>query len=195
MKTLHNMLSFLHFLLFSSCPLSFYCTLTSSLSLSQCRQPSATFSTRLRKTRTLEDQPRCPTRPLLLSKRRITSPHNRTPRCSQVSAGGCWMTHCFTIRVSQTWVKYCIHVYCALAPSLHRESTDSLIYIYIYIYRQVFVLSTSVGLANARPSYPCSSRELCSFAIFGLSHFLEFLDSIMTDENAKYCQKWQKKVA
>ena len=53
-KTLHNMLSFLHFLLFSSCPLSFYCTLTSSLSLSQCRQPSAAFSTRLCKTRTLQ---------------------------------------------------------------------------------------------------------------------------------------------
>ena len=33
--------------------LSFYCTLTSLLSLSQCRKPSAAFSTRLRKTRTL----------------------------------------------------------------------------------------------------------------------------------------------
>ena len=43
----------LNFLLFSSCPLSFYCTLTSLLSLSQCRQPSAGFSTQLRKTRTL----------------------------------------------------------------------------------------------------------------------------------------------
>ena len=42
-----------NFLLFSSCPLSFYCTLTSLLSLSQCRQPSAAFSTRLHKTRTL----------------------------------------------------------------------------------------------------------------------------------------------
>ena len=38
----------LNFLLFSSCPLSFYCTLTSLLSLSQCRQLSATLSTRLR---------------------------------------------------------------------------------------------------------------------------------------------------
>ena len=44
----------LNFLLFSSCPLSFYCTLISLLSLSQCRQPSAAFSTRLRKTRTLQ---------------------------------------------------------------------------------------------------------------------------------------------
>ena len=40
-------------LFFSSCSLSFYCTLTSLLSLSQCRQPSAAFSTRLCKTRTL----------------------------------------------------------------------------------------------------------------------------------------------
>ena len=42
----------LHFLLFTSCSLSFYCTLTSLLSLSQCCRPSAVFSTRLRKTRT-----------------------------------------------------------------------------------------------------------------------------------------------
>ena len=41
------------FLLFSSCPLSFYCTLTSLLSFSQCRKLSAAFSTRFRKTRTL----------------------------------------------------------------------------------------------------------------------------------------------
>ena len=34
--------------------LSFYCTLTSLLSLSQCHKPSAAFSTRLRKTRTLQ---------------------------------------------------------------------------------------------------------------------------------------------
>ena len=48
-------------------------------------------------------------------------------------------------------LKYCI--YCASAPSLHRESTDSLIskYINIYIYRQFFVLSTSVGLAALAP--------------------------------------------
>ena len=39
----------LHFLLFSSCPISFYCALTSLLSLSQCHQPLAAFSTRLRK--------------------------------------------------------------------------------------------------------------------------------------------------
>ena len=43
----------LHFIWFSSCPLGFFCTLTSLLSLSQCCQPSAAFSTRLCKTRTL----------------------------------------------------------------------------------------------------------------------------------------------
>ena len=53
----------LHFLLFSSCPLSFYCIVTTLqalslmslyyLCLSQCRQPSAAFSTRLCKTCTL----------------------------------------------------------------------------------------------------------------------------------------------
>ena len=43
----------LHFLLFSSWHLSFYCTLTLLLSLSQCRKPSAAFSTRLGKMRTL----------------------------------------------------------------------------------------------------------------------------------------------
>ena len=42
---------YLHFLWFSSCPLSFYCTLTSFLS--QCHQPSTVYSTRLCKTRTL----------------------------------------------------------------------------------------------------------------------------------------------
>ena len=46
-------LSFLHFLLFSSCPLGFYCELTLLLSLSQCCQLSAAFSTWLRKTCTL----------------------------------------------------------------------------------------------------------------------------------------------
>ena len=40
----------LHFLLFSSCRLGFFCTLASSLSLSQCRQLSAAFSTRFHKT-------------------------------------------------------------------------------------------------------------------------------------------------
>ena len=41
--------------------------------------------------------------------------------------------------------------------------------------------------------------QVCSFAIFGNfevnknCHFWQFLDSIITDENAKYCQKWQKK--
>ena len=43
----------LHFFLFLSCPYSIYCTLTSLLSLSQCRQPSAAFSTQLRKIGTL----------------------------------------------------------------------------------------------------------------------------------------------
>ena len=43
----------LHFLLFSSCPLSFYCTLTLLLSLSQCCELSAAFSTQLRKIRML----------------------------------------------------------------------------------------------------------------------------------------------
>ena len=52
-KTLHKMLLLLNFLLLSSCALRFYCTLTSLLSLSQCCQPSAAFSTRLRKTCTL----------------------------------------------------------------------------------------------------------------------------------------------
>ena len=61
----------LHFLLFSSCPPSFYCTLTLLLSLSQCRQPSAAFSTRLRKARTLRRQPRCSTRPSLSSTARL----------------------------------------------------------------------------------------------------------------------------
>ena len=42
-----------HFLLFSFCPLSFYCTLTLLLSLSQCHQPLAAFSTRLCKMHTL----------------------------------------------------------------------------------------------------------------------------------------------
>ena len=42
--------SILHFIYFSSCLLGFFCTLTSLLSLSQCRQPSAPFSTQLRKT-------------------------------------------------------------------------------------------------------------------------------------------------
>ena len=46
-------LFFLHFLLFSSCPLSFYYTLTLLHSLSQCCQPSAAFSTRLHTTHTL----------------------------------------------------------------------------------------------------------------------------------------------
>ena len=38
-----------------------------------------------------------------------------------------------------------------------------------------------------------------SFAIFGNfevdkdCHFWQFLDSIITDEDAKYCQIWQKK--
>ena len=53
-KTLHNVLFLLHFLLFSSCPLAglgLFCTLTSLLSLSQCHQPLAAFSTRLCKTR------------------------------------------------------------------------------------------------------------------------------------------------
>ena len=52
-KTLHNMPFSFALLLFSSCPLGFFRTLTSLLSLSQCCQPSATFSTQLRKTRTL----------------------------------------------------------------------------------------------------------------------------------------------
>ena len=63
-KTLHNVylacedspqhaFFLLHFILFSSCLLDFFCTLTSLASLSQCRQPSAAFSTQLHKTRTL----------------------------------------------------------------------------------------------------------------------------------------------
>ena len=44
---------FLGFIWFSSCPLGFFCTLTLLLSLSQCCQPSAAFSTQLCKTRTL----------------------------------------------------------------------------------------------------------------------------------------------
>ena len=44
----------LHFIWFSSCLLGFFfCTLTSLLSLSQCRQLSAVFSIQLRKTCTL----------------------------------------------------------------------------------------------------------------------------------------------
>ena len=41
----------------------------------------------------------------------------------------------------------------------------------------------------------CPFQELCSFAIFGNfevnknCHFWQFLDSIITDENAKYWQK------
>ena len=46
--TLHNVLSF-----FALSLVLFYCTLTSLLSLSRCRQPSAAFCTRLRKTLTL----------------------------------------------------------------------------------------------------------------------------------------------
>ena len=52
-KTLHGVLSSFALSLVLACPLSFYCTLTSLLSLSQCRKPSAAFSIRLRKTRTL----------------------------------------------------------------------------------------------------------------------------------------------
>ena len=54
MKSEHNWLvktpqraSFFCTFSFSSSPLSFYCTLTSLLSLSQCHQPLAAFSTRL----------------------------------------------------------------------------------------------------------------------------------------------------
>ena len=57
----HPYIFVLGFIWFSSCPLGFFCTLTLLLSLSQCRQPSAAFSTQLRKTRTL----RCPPRPPL----------------------------------------------------------------------------------------------------------------------------------
>ena len=53
-KSLHNVLFFLlHFIWFSSCPLGFFCTLALLLSLSPCCQPSAAFSTRVCKTRTL----------------------------------------------------------------------------------------------------------------------------------------------
>ena len=45
-KTLHNVLFSFALLLFSSCPLGFFRTLTSLLSLSQCCQPSAAFSTK-----------------------------------------------------------------------------------------------------------------------------------------------------
>ena len=43
-----------------------------------------------------------------------------------------------------------------------------------------------------------TSVQVCSFAIFGNfevnknCRFWQFLDSIITDENPKYCQKWQK---
>ena len=52
-KTLHNVLSSFTISLVLFCPLGFFCTLTLLLSLSQCCQPSAVFSTRLRKTRML----------------------------------------------------------------------------------------------------------------------------------------------
>ena len=48
--SLHNVLFLLHLIWFSFCLLGFFCTLTSLLSLSQCHQPSAAFSTRFHKT-------------------------------------------------------------------------------------------------------------------------------------------------
>ena len=54
-KTLHNVLSSFvsSLVLFYPLGLGFFCTWTSLLSVSQRRQPSAAFSTRLHKTRTL----------------------------------------------------------------------------------------------------------------------------------------------
>ena len=54
-KTLHNVPSSFAISLVLYCPLGLglFCTLTLLLSVSQCRQPSAAFSTRLHKTRTL----------------------------------------------------------------------------------------------------------------------------------------------
>ena len=103
-----------------------------------------------------------------------------------------------------TWL-LCLLAVCPLAPALptwavmcKQQLTISLLMLKQPLWCQIvvfFLWMTSIPLLEADQH----KEGVCSFAIFGNfevnknCHVWQFFDSIITDENAKYCQKWQKK--
>ena len=80
------------------CPLGFFCTLTSSLPLSQCRQQSAAFSIQIRKTRTLR-QTSCALLHIIHCQDAFLSSTSRNCQCT-------WRTSswaCTWVQMSSNW--------------------------------------------------------------------------------------------
>ena len=132
-----------------------------------------------------------------------TCPTPQFPNSSLVPSGDklvctCMQTlkkrlYCFNHRVGFAWLMLVSEAnWCALVPSLHRESTDSLIHIW-----KIPIRRTSVGLAHARPNYGCINLGIFVYLYKIWSKCLKlgrYTLKIRTNQaRLKFCKKeWDK---